>query len=1210
MTRLATYRSNLKSISNYNNVENFVKKQFGFLGQPLVVSETILEAIIVHHMNSDNVNYLRNAPKIPEGAPMADFIYNDIYLRSEEIIQRYLCGEDEILESSSQMGRMILKHLKKYHSLLKSTSKEAKLALNKERKRTMKFTEASSNLTLSNVSNMIALKKEIEQKQRDLIKVKNDTRKKARLTDILNKLQRRKQEVQAQLKQVPPEKRSRAASELLKDTGQINISKLSTQIFERLNPSTQALVSPVYKLKSGSSVFNVAPSGNYSCSSYPLITDGNAAHLVFSSYPVNPQLASQTIQLNNLKPFTEVVQNPTQNLAYFALQCEDMRVSSVNAADLRAWKSDPNATDFVPIKGVMESFARKLIPFRTVFGDRLVKRRIVLHSFVERLNAALYINYTRNNTRSELHPLYQRFSGLFLDNFLNSNSNFNERPKYNLDSKVLLKYGAVQKSTGNATGNEIKIQNNLNDDQIRRLIYELQIPKEKFQGKSLTQNITFRQPGTKEFSELSDWEKKASSRLFYIAGSASNVGNVNTNSDDLLWNEKLRSFGTNGPQDYWIQLVREMYDSRRVENIRKKLRTSDNRSRKDEPLTPEEISTKFQNLKLGDNLGVTCYGYTCDPSDPTAPWSQSYHRFGRAWFCGDVNGDKYQLPFGCYSDRCAPPIRGMSHPDYHSKNSGTHPARIKGDLETIAVNNICTTVLQSDVKFGTQGRFGHIKTAYRGQRIGKMIPSEAFDVFKKVRQANDEQNMSTTSPFKITIGRKLNNTNTFNNSERHAVGTGKFIMNWTTGPELKWSILNARGAVTLPISSPIQNLTPPTEYAKYTNLKNIIANQRNTNIVYNVGKLKNTNGRGKELIKYFSGQQTNWNAAKHGDARVTGYNLKEDVLENLGAGLQRDSRKLTIDTQTLDENFMMIDGDIFTGCNTKDDSLLYGGSEKALGISKKFVDGLPVIPLILPLNVNHDSYPQIRKRSHNMFNMLVSDSTDGLKGIVKRQMENVCIPIFKSGSLLMGTHFNDLMTRFLDATKDIEDKGEILEEKLQSPRLINVVKCIQFYLYVHVGLEPQEALTEIAKYTSRRNAKSLQLDIFTVSRKLRLLANTGPMPEKQFKKIVRQYLLTSDKKPYLQRQEVEEEIRKLTKKLSSFKIFGKEFARQSFLPSFLGGTQRANRKMGIPNKGFDKKLTGTGTAFEDMIASARRPLTTLKGLTKTRGGRLGAVIDS
>lgn len=1263
MPRLANYKGGLKSLSNYNNVENFSKEQFGYLGEPLIVSDSILDAIIVHHMNTNNTNYTKSAPRIPDGAPMADFIYEDIMLRSEEIVQRYLSGEDEILATRSQMSRMILKHLKKYHSLLKSTSKEAKLALNKERKRRMVFTNSTSNLALSNVSNMLALTKEIESKQRQLLKLrqanvmsKQQSNEKQKIQRILEQLKRRKNEVSKTLKKVPPEKKSRAAQiveELKNDTGQPVFKEITRKIYNNLHPSTKVLVSPTYYVKGraqqnnpptprGGTIYNFGnnDSSHYSCASYPEITDRNTAHLVFASYPQNPQLSTSNLVRGKS---TRVVNVQPQSNKYFLLQCEDTRINSTSASDFDDWKSDPRASRIAPFQGVIEAFNRKQIPFRTVFGDRLVKRRLVLHSFIDRLNAALYINYTRNNTRSEFHPLYKRFPGLFLENMntLNTNVNTNVNNQNLIDlsksTQIQTRYGlTIQQPNNNGV---FATFTTFTEAQMQAMIRDGLSKENEFYRQGTGQNIyklnpngRFAIPGSKAYAQLNSQHQRAASKLFDLvkkSSKSSNVAETNTSTDDLLWNEKLRSFGTGGPQDYWIQLLREMYDSRRVENVRSKLRILNSGKKRNVALKPEEVLTQFKNLKLGDNLGVTCYGYACNPRDPSAPWSTSYHRLGRSWFCADVNKDAFQLPFGCYSDRCAPPLVPVSHPNYHSGDGGTDPSRIRGELELICVNNICTTVLQPVSKYGTQGRFGHIKTSYKGQRIGKMSPTEALSMFTTVRQAtvpsttDPSTDVPSTVPYEITMGLKDDLTNSLKPDESR-ITTAKtgYRMLVRAGPEIEISILKSRNAAnvanaTTPTAfngnrvSPKLELAPPNAYNDYVNLSNNISTTKNSEIIYNTNKLKNNgSNRIRELRKHLKGVSNEWNTEAFGPKKVTGFDINPSKLRNMGAGLKRSSKDVKRDAETLDENFMMIDGDIFTGCDKSVSYLGYGGSEKALGISKKFVNKTPVIPLILPLNPDHSSYSQIRRRSSIMFNSLLDDATSGVAGLVTRQMENVCNPIFKSGSLLKGTHFNDLMERFLSAVSDVEKKGESLEMRLKSPKLYNIMKCIQFYLYLHVGLTTQEALTEIAKYQARRNAKTIQDDMFALSTKLRLLGNTGPMDKKMFQKIVRQYLLTSGDNNYKQPEEVQSEIEDLSNKLTSFKVLGRRFARQSFLPSFLGGVQKANKKMGIPSSGFSKNLKGTGTSFENITGSFRKPGTTLKKLTKPSNTKDKLIIGS
>tara|TARA_Y100000389_G_scaffold184530_1_gene203072 strand:- start:82 stop:1794 length:1713 start_codon:yes stop_codon:yes gene_type:complete len=496
-----------------------------------------------------------------------------------------------------------------------------------------------------------------------------------------------------------------------------------------------------------------------------------------------------------------------------------------------------------------------------------------------------------------------------------------------------------------------------------------------------------------------------------------------------------------------------------------------------------------------------------------------------------------------------------------------------------------------------------------------MSPTEAFDVFTSIRQAYGHDSQSTTAPYQIKMG--LDNTGaelTTVPIRPHKAGND-FKIKIITGPKLALSVLKARKTINIIenskgvythglIPDPL-NIPPSLQPSNnYENLSNNISSKKNSELIFNVNKLKNQNARHKELRKHLLGVSNEWNSTTLGPKKVTGLNIDRSKFENMGAGLKRSSKDVKRDTETLDDNFMMIDGDIFTGCDKSVDYLLHGGSERALGITKKFTPLLdPVIPLILPVNVSHGSHQQIKKRATIMFNNLLDDSTGGVAGLVQRQMENVCIPIFKSGSLLKGTHFNDLMDRFLSAVGDLEAKGENLELKLKSPKLYNIMKCIQFYLYLHVGLTTQEALTEIAKYHARRNAKEIQTDMFSLSTKLRLLGNTGPMPQKMFQKIVRQYLLTSKNNAYMQPEEVQREIEELTNKITSFKIFGKKFARQGFLPSFLGRVQKANKKMGIPSPGFNKNLNGTGTSFENLKRSVKNPVRTIKRLTKPPVGQ-------
>ena len=1028
--RQTNAQTNGRSLNS--NVEMYAKNQLGSLAEPLVIAEDVIVPIIVHHMNSGNKSYSRGSPVIPKNAPMADFIYEDVVLRSIETVNRYLCGEDELLKTGSQMTRVIVKHLDTYHGLLRSVCKETKKALHSKR---TKQQVGGKQMGYSDLKDLVALNKELREKKERLRSAKSN----AQLEKVIQQLENRQTEIKKKLKKVSQHRLTKVEDNVQRskqNNGTLNSTKINEKMISVLNESTQGLLNTTEKCTSFKTSLNSKPTSKQH---------------VFSSIP--------TIQGGK----------------YVTLQCEDTKWSSIN------YKANNNSP--VEIQGVTGK--SDLIPFRTLFGDRLVKRRLVLHSFVERLNSVLYHNQTKRTKNQFLprHPLYDRFEGLFIE----GNSNKNKNIK--------------------------------------------------------------------------------------------NVGVINDDVDRLTWNEKLRSFGNEGPQDYWIQLLREMYDSRRVENIRKKTRSGPKQAKFK---SASELTKIYENLRLPDNLGVTCYGYVCDPMDPSKQWKKSYHRFGRSWFCDDVTGDEFQLPFGCYNDSCAPPMKTMSNPNYHS-NSGNEPSRITDKLMKIAVNNICTTVLQTSSKFGSQGRYMHIKTAYNGRSIGKMTPFEALRTFQSVRTAIGAQNIQTTVPYKFEL-------------------QGNTIM-LTTGHDLKISILESRNALRKqPVVAARFNNKPitqteaennenetkaatsfetnissrPNKLEEFSNIRNILNKKNNKTIDLNA--LKNNSERAVALRKMLLGMNAdkNWDETKLGGKKVTTWNFDPLKLTKLGAGLYKRRDDIKNDTLSLNRNFFMVDGEIYTNCQPTKDILLYGGSEEALGISKKFVEikgtsplRMPVIPLILPLNASDDSYTQISANAKTYFNKMFDDSVSGIPGLIQRQMDNVCIPLFKTGSLMKGTHYNDLMTRFLVATAKLDKKNpQVIENALQKPELYNIVRCLQFYLYIHVGLSTEEALKQIAKYDALRFSLNTQTYMYSLSKTLRLLGETGPMPQEMFKKIVKQYILTAGKKNrYMSAEAVDAEVAKLERKLYKFKLFGKEFDRKSFLPGFMGGIGSRltpNRSMGVP----------------------------------------------
>ena len=994
------YEKILKEDQNVN-VNEYARKQLGFLGEPLLVREGILKPIRVAHMNSGDWGYHRGAPMVDaKGAPMADFIYDDVVARAKEVLSRYLCGEDELLENESQLSRKILTHLKKYHSLVRETTKEAKRALDSKRM-TSNGVRSVRNLKFGAYLNMENLEK-----------------KKQELAKRINKLK------SISLSERVDATRAKAMLQFYKHQEKAVKTRLHfLPVKESNQPSNPPICAPGLQKVFGSTM---------------------------------TQDKHVCVPHNHLSPFPST--NPNTN---------------------------PNLYN----NGALKSAGR--VPFRTLYGDRLVKKRLVYHSFIQRLNSALYPNYTRDVVNMPgRHPVRKRFSGLFAGS--------NKDP--------MLK------------------------------------------------------------------------------------------SQNLIWKHGLRSFGSKGPQSYWIQLVREMYDTRRVEHVRKLTRTI----RVNQPQTFDQIRKHFVdvNEKLGGNLGVTCYGYSCvNPRRPQERWEKSYHRFGRAWYCMDISPGDYQLPFGCYNDRCAPPTKSLQRMNYFvpvTSEMPDEPSRPRDELAQIAVNQICTTLLQRDGKKGSQARYGHVRTALNTAPLGRLPPAEAFAQIKLVRSWTDDRNEKTTAIATEgnTKGQTNSNTNGTTNGNNGNTGTtnsnngnttnsnngntGKVVIEvGKESPTLETHILYARRAI-----SSLTNAKQANTESINDNIRNVLLMPPNANGKqrYNFNMIKNDEKR-----KQFKAQQETVVNDGSTNIRITYQNIHDSRLSQKGGGLRKgsaDERKR--DAKVLDNNFLMVDGDISTGYSTNMPVVAYGGSERVLGIARKKVGRDFVRPLILPLASEDSNYKDVRENMRMHFETMYDDATTGVKGLVERQMRYVCEPLLQTGALMKGTHFNDLMRRFL-ALVGNPANGLTLESKLKSPVLLNIMKCLQFYLYVHVGLSADQALKAIKSQEARRQAYQMQTDMYSLAHKLRLLGNTGPMPSQQFKKIVRQYLLTEGKGS-MSRDNVDKEIAAMEAELRTFKVFGMRIARDKLLPSFL--RPQAIKKMGIPASEMPFLKTGTAyQATKDFVTS-------------------------
>lgn len=928
--KLTSYYEQLKNINANNRVSNFLAPQLGFLGKPLTLSEGVIDAVRVSHMRSGNARYNKNRPRVEPTAHMADFVYDDIILRMKEVVLRYLLSDDITLQTQTLLTRTLFEHLRTYHELLKSVTKEAKDALIATRIRVNATNATNAKLPPENLELL-------QKRQTELI----NTRKKIKINNSFTANKRKR------------------ASELRKD-----LSDRLSAISKRIENAT------VVQAQSTANMGKVFSANK------------NVAETrVESNDPVI------TREITNGKGLPEKVQ--------------------------AIYKSIGSAEEHVP--------------FRTEYGDRLMKRWLVKHSFMDRLQSALY----PNSTKDELRRIMTRFESIFVD--------------------------------------------------------------------------------------------KA--------------------EQDLAWDAKLRSFG--GPSKYWMQMVRELYDARRMENVRKLTErggvvkntsnvVKNNASKKNAPKTNTAARELLRDAQetLTANLGVTAYGYFCrHPDRPGEDWVRSYHRFGRSWFCKDNHAHTQQLPFACYRDRFAPPSTSLKRSDPRLFSNAQQPVwgAPKGKLMAIIENNIYTTVLAPTDLNGTEGRYQHIRTVFKDS-LKDMSPK---DVFEKIKTARD-----------------LKETDLLNRIQEARGGADvdyKDIINDVLNDERLGS--NAKNGQLSPITKLLANPKAPD------------SKQRAANIA-------------------------------KGEQRLRRRNMNDTRLGEVGGGLRRSGKKRYADAVMLDENFMMVDGDIVV--DTKNDiGLLKEGTPEVLGIKQKTNAGKDVQPLILPLNPEATKFDAAKNVCKQMCEDFERDAASGITGLCDRYMDNVCKPLLVSGGVLQGAHFADLHARLkakLGPNFNKLTNGGAVERVLRQPELYNIMRCLQYYLFIHIGNTGPEALRMLRQQEARMAAHNSRLQVYELATKLRLIGDAGPMDQDKFKTIIRQHLLTA-KKIYKTRTQVEEEIAQLQEKLNSFKLFGRRFSRSSYLSPMLGGKQTANRKLLSPNVANKATMTlaKTGpTGFGNLRRQATR----------------------
>lgn len=785
---------------------------------------------------------------------------------------------------------------------------------------------------------------------------------------------------------------------------------------------------------------------------------------------------------------------------------------------------------------------RNEVPMRGVYGDRIAKRNLVLHGFLE----PLVDEFARNMRAAKISKNARR-----------ATTNLEKRGKLDTHRGHEPFYRRFERSGG--------------------------------------------QPWIRaKLDRYNNAPNNTSNNTKYRANA---VRLTQPNTRTLAWNPQKRSFGTDGPQSYWIQLVREMYDCVRVRNVQKwfRHRQSNKAPRSVGALQRDDgVWAQLDSVQgatgainaipkltptsgLGPNLGVTPWGYALDMNAWTgdmiggAVFRKSYHRFGRSWYVDDYDASNdLQLPFGAYHEAM-----------YHSLQTYAEQAQLQDGLREVYLNQVITNVLQHT--HGSAGRVSHIRTG----GVYDMEPHVVYGMFERLRglDAGDlkkqlcdavcesaqsraflpfrevsEKSNNFASKFKTHLNPRCNATgatspiihNCIIQYRKHSASASanrnnqnNTLRNNKTNDNNNRNNANSNNAM--------KNANKYQKMQRDQNDKNREIkeakkelNKANANLENKKAKLKNANDalskhirdaknitikdpsynvRQKEIAnrkrqKNTAQQQYN-NAEKEYNAAKSRYNTAaaKNNRTSTNRALERRYGNLdgiaSRDLTRLSKNVILVDGEIFCRVDgDKEDETLRQEQTKAGNpkvLDRPRGERVQFPARRLPIEVNDTT-----TGAHATYaNLLASDARGGHRGLVERLRANVVDPFVRAGGVLRYMHFHDLLARFhriFDETdKSIPNNlranaktaKDLLDRLFDHPQMGDVVESLFFYVLSYMGMGREQAAQRVRTLSVMRTTRVGRERLFELTIKIRQMGEKGLLTKGMFTKLAR-HLVAAD----------------------------------------------------------------------------------------------------
>ena len=370
------YANRAKRAQGHVGLVDIFSQLTGYLAQPIDYNERLVRATRVAAMTHGNPSNLGGTPpQLRREGTATPYVIRDLTARIDTLLDQFLLDVPErTIESQSILFEVLRRGLSTYVELLRGVTAEARAALCPTRRA---YSDYLASLAAESAP-------QIRRSERRLASVRS-----------------RIQSVRAQMSRPPSPANAARVAGLRREEERLERSIASMRTNGTGNSSRTTT-----NLRSAKQFAQLRAVK----ASFP----SSAARVATRFLRTQHRQRNSAVKTRNGTLKRWACANAGWDKAFLAngsIQCVDARLHSVITAEYRA------ATGGRDVKADVDT---EKVPLRTVFGDRIVKRNLVLHSFLDTLSDALLtlnprvkMNPTaargRDAATNAVHPFHRRF---------------------------------------------------------------------------------------------------------------------------------------------------------------------------------------------------------------------------------------------------------------------------------------------------------------------------------------------------------------------------------------------------------------------------------------------------------------------------------------------------------------------------------------------------------------------------------------------------------------------------------------------------------------------------------------------------------------------------------------------------------------------------------------------------------------------------------